>query len=457
MTPIFYNCALFFMLTTLLASCSGVGSQYEKPHIPISTKWSQPATVVPFAKHQVWWRHFHDPILNTLIEKISPHNLDLQIAKERVHLAKLEYEATNASFFPTAEAQAFPPNGTGANLTQVIGIMSSLELDLFGRLRQTKASAAALLESEKSNYDFFYINLNAEIANTYIEFRAAQAAKLYLQHDIAANKTMLSILDSRYHQIENVRYLDVLQQKTLIETELAELERTSAKMATLRHRIEILTGQSPGALKKLLDPYKPIPEVTTPITLNLPSDLLHRRPDILAAERRIAAAHAKVRVAIASLFPKISIGWILGWQTETLASNIFALQNPDSTLFGLFNAPFFNVTLYRNISYQKQQKILTILQYQLTIMKALNEVESLYDYCKHYKNSATHLKRAVAQKRLALKLEKNLYQNMGGDFNRVLRVEEDFSRTEILYLNDLFIYQSARVNLYKALGGDVGA
>lgn len=445
---------LLLNLLAFLSGCTGVGSEYTKPEITVPAQWTHPTHPIAVSTDDAWWRHFHDPILNELIEKKSIHNLDLQMVKERIEIARAEYNAAVAQLFPTFGGQAFPPNGTGVNLTQVIGLLASIEVDIFGRLRQTMAATAAILQAEQAQCAFTVLNLYAEIATTYLEFREAQAKESLLTRNIHANQETLALLKSRYKKAGLVRYLDIAQQESLIETELADRDKCKAMMSVLLHKLEILTGQMPGTLSTLLLPYQSIPEIKQPIHLGIPSDMLRRRQDIIVAERRVAASHANVRVAIASLFPKISVGWILGWQTETLASNLFALQNPDSTFYGIFNAPLLNLGLYRHLDIQKQQKVLAIVQYQLAIIKALNEVETQYDYSVHFKESASHLKRAVEQKRLVLKLAKDAYSKGAYDFNVVLHAEEEVNHLEMLYLHDLVIYETARVNLYKALGGD---
>ena len=195
--------------------------------------------------------------------------------------------------------------------------------------------------------------------------------------------------------------------------------------------------------------------MTQNVNLGVPSELLRRRPDIIAAERRIAAAHANIRVAIANLFPQISVGWLLGWQTQTIASNLIALQNPESTFFGTFNAPLLNLSLYRNIDLKKREKVLAVLQYEITVLTALHDVETQYNYCLHYKASANHLKQAVDKKQLVLKLANNIYQKGAADFNTVLRSEEDLDLLETAYLHNIVIEQLAKINLYKALGGGI--
>ena len=323
--PIHY---CFFILLLELTGCS-LGPAYQTPDVNIPIHWSQQGTTSPSkSQDDKWWRNFHDPILNELIEEKSTYNLNLKTAEARVDSARAEFAIATSQFFPRANLEALPPNGTGVNLTQVIALMTSLELDLFGRLRQTREHAKTNLEAELANRNFTLLNLYAEIASTYLEFREAQAKNKILHENLNHNQQVLILLKSQYKAGQS-SYINIAQQDALLETQRSEIEQNKAMIIALLHKIELLTGNNPGRLAQKLLPPKPVPEITQKINLNAPSALLRRRPDIIAAERRVAASHADIRVAIANLFPKITIGWLLGWQTETLNSALFNLHNPD--------------------------------------------------------------------------------------------------------------------------------
>ena len=447
---------VYYLLITLLAlgGCS-VGPHYDPPIASLPSSWTYQDGASPtIADRSTWWRQFHDPLLNELIEQKAVYNLDLKAAQERVLTARAAYKIASAQLFPSLSLNALPPNGTGVDLTQLIALAATIDPDFFGKLRQDRQRIQANLEAEQAVHDVALLNLQAEIASSYIELREAQAKEAIFRHHLQGNKQTLAFLKSRYKS-GLTNYINIAQQDALIETQLAELEQNKAHIMMLLHKIEILTGHSPGTLAKQLLPPKPIPQMTQNVNLGVPSELLRRRPDIIAAERRIAAAHANIRVAIANLFPQISVGWLLGWQTQTIASNLIALQNPESTFFGTFNAPLLNLSLYRNIDLKKREKVLAVLQYEITVLTALHDVETQYNYCLHYKASANHLKQAVDKKQLVLKLANNIYQKGAADFNTVLRSEEDLDLLETAYLHNIVIEQLAKINLYKALGGGI--
>ncbi len=440
------------IIPLFLTGCS-VGPQYIPPVAETPLTWSAPTKALSEkAIRCAWWRPFHDQILNNLIEQQALSNLDLKAAQERIAVARKEYAVSYAQLFPKLSADALPPNGTGFDLTQVLALSAAIEPDLFGKQREQRHRAAATLEAEQAVHDFTLLTLQADIAIAYVEFREAQTKDNIFHRSLAANKQVLGFLKSRYHA-GLTNYMNLAAQQALIETQLAELEQNRALITMILHKIELLTGHFPGVLAHELRPYRPVPQLTESIRLGVPSALLRRRPDIIAAERRVAATHANIRVAMANLFPQITIGWLLAWQTQTLASNIFAMQDPESTFFGVFTAPLLNMSLYRIVDLRKREKALAVVQYQMTVLNALHDVETHYNFCKHYKNSAAHFQKALEQKRLVLKLANNTYQKGLSDFNTVLRSEEDLNHLEMASLHQNVTYQIARINLYKSLGG----
>ncbi|MFI4918785.1 MAG: efflux transporter outer membrane subunit [Legionellales bacterium] len=442
---------LILLLT--LTGCA-LGPRYVPPTVSIPSSW------IEGGKHQraatnneAWWRNFHDPLLNELIEQQAVYNLNLKTAQARVETARAEYAIASAQLFPAANIVGMPPTGTGVALNQLIALTTTIDPDLFGKIRENKQLTQANLNGSEANRDFTLINLYAEIASSYLELREAQAKNRLQRNSISRNRQTLHFVKSRY-KAGYANYMNVAQQEGLIDTQLAELELNQAHMTTVLYKIELLTGNNPGLLaKKLLAP-KPVPQTTQNISLGIPSALLRRRGDVIAAEQQVAAAHATIRIALANLAPQVNIGWLLGWQTQTLASNLFALQHPQSTLFSTIAAPLFNLGLYRTVGLRKREKILAVLQYQMTVLQALHEVEIQYNYYQHYLKSISHLQRAVAQKRLVLKLATDSYQKGVSDFNNVLRSEEELSHAEFSYLQNTVMLQKVKINLYKALGGN---
>lgn len=456
----YYNSYFTLMVFLFLAGCS-IGPKYVPPSAVVPSSWSKGIKSKPLVNNEeAWWRNFHDLLLNELIEQQSVYNLNIKTAQAKVSTARAQYAVAVAQLLPSVAFTSSPPTGTGFDINQLIGLGGSLDPDLFGRNRQYKKMAMSNLQAEQAELNFSLINLYAEIASSYLELREVQGRNRVLRNNLSSNKQLLQFIKSRY-KAGYASYLTSAQQDGLIETQLAELEQNEALITALLHKIELLTGNNPGLLAKKLLPPKPIPQITQNINLGLPAELLRRRPDIRAAERRVAASHANMLATMANILPQVNIGWILAWQTQTIAGslltarNFFTVQNPESTFFGTFGAPLFNVGLFNSIELRKREKAIIVIQYELVVMRALHEVETQYNFFLHYKKAAQHLKRAVEQKRLALKLAKDVYQKDFSDFNGVLRAEEELNNIEFAYLQSIVRVQTTQINLYKALGGNI--
>ncbi len=434
-----------------LVSCS-VGPSYIPPTVVVPSTWSGSKKVAQNPSHVFWWREFNDPLLTELIEQKSLQNLDFKTAHARVLMARADYNIAFAQFFPKASANLLPPDGTGTGLAQLLALSASIEPDLFGKLKENRNLVAANLQANEATEAFSLLNLQAEIASTYLEFREAQQKEMILQSNRKGTQQILQVLNSRYKSGLN-NYLDIAQQEALIATQAAELEQNRALMSMISHKLELLTGQLPGGLSRKLSKPQTLPQNLRSVDLGIPAELLRRRPDIIAAERRVAAAHANIRVATANLFPQVSVGWLVAWQAQTVSSNIISLHNATSSFLGTFNAPIFNLSLLQTVSLREREKVLAVLQYELTVMRALHEVELQASYCGFYQKSAKNLKEAVSKKRLVLKLANNVYQKGSSDFATVYHAEEDVNRLEMAYLHEVVAYQIAKVNLHKALGG----
>lgn len=442
-------CSVFSII--LFSSCS-IGPNYTPPAPPIHHWTHAPQT--NHINYTQWWRHFHDPILNTLIEKNATSNIHIEIAEARIQTAKTKYSLSYAQLYPELGANILPPNATGFDLAQVFGLMAHIEPDLFGKQREGIKQARALVEVQQAEKDYTLLKLQAEIATDYIQLRAIQTKNYWLKKNDKQHQNLLSILKSKYHKGQ-INYISIAQQKALIESELAKLEENDAIETAIIHKLEALTGQQPGSLIKQLSVYHPIPAIAPMIHLTAPSQLLRRRPDIIIAEKRVQAAHANIRIAMAELFPKITLGWLLAWQTQSLATTLFALQGPQSAFFGLLDAPLLSIRLSRIVDLRKREKALAVLIYELTVLNAFHEVETEQSYCIHRKISALHFKRALEQKKLVLYLTNDAYQKGVQDYSQVLVAEKELNNLEIAYLRQVVNYHLSQIKLYQALGGDV--
>lgn len=466
-------CWVLLLIIVILPGCV-LGPAYVPPTVNVPKAWGSTENIrtshkVPtkksmWAKNKKndnlviekpkWWECFNDPTLNYLVEEVIVSNLDLKTAIARVQKAQAEYEASYSRLIPKLTADALPPTGNGQSLVQLLSLTATWLPDVFGKLRQESNGFKAIVEVNTAEKDFVQLNVAAEVATAYMELRENQAKNKLLRRNLEDDNKLLAFVKQRYDSgVDN--YIGVAQQDSLIETELAELSQNEAVITMLINKIETLVGKNPGFLVPLLSQYHPIPHVTKRINLGVPSDVLRRRPDILASEYRVVTANANVGAAIAALFPEFSIGYLSSWQSQQVDSNVTQLMNTESRFFGLFHAPLIDLTLYKNIALKNREKAVAVLQYQTTVLQALHEVSDQYSFYKHHKVSYSHLSKALNDKQLVLKLEKDRYAKNVTEFSNVLRAEEELNRIEIQQLHSEVAAHVALINLYKALGGGI--
>ncbi|MBE9606223.1 efflux transporter outer membrane subunit [Acetobacteraceae bacterium H6797] len=313
------------MTATALSACT-VGKDYKGPAVALSARYAAPANIAP-AEEQ-WWRRFGDSKLDALVERALAQNLDLAAVAARIDQARATARAAEAALLPTINADASvdrvhqsfrtPVGGVADRLNlprdyslYQIGEQASWELDLFGGLRRNREATRADLGGAQAEAAAARLSISAETVDTYLQLRGLQA-----RYDVAS------------HQLQNeIKLVELVRQQTdqglVAEHELnrvlGEKESLEASLAPLRtamkaqiNRLDVLTGRQAGVDPDGLAATAKIPEAPDPSGNVEPADLMRRRPDVVAAERRLAAANARIGVALAEYYPKISLSGLFG-------------------------------------------------------------------------------------------------------------------------------------------------
>ncbi len=333
---------LIFVL--LLAGCT-VGPKYIKPTTPTtatykeeppnsfkeSDQW-QPANPADQTSRGNWWEIFGDPELNTLEEQIADSNQNLKVAEARFREARAAIRFNRASQFPTIStspsASYVKSSDVSPNFPSKIQQSSkgdfilpfdlSYELDLWGRVRRTVAAAREEAQATAADYETAKLSLEAELALDYFELRSADAQKQLLDDTVKAYTDNVQLTLNRFKGGVAPR-ADVAQAQTQLDTTRVQDTDVTVQRAQFEHAIAILIGKPPAefSLAAVQFNYQP---PNTPI--GLPSELLQRRPDIAAAERRVAEANQLIGIARAAYFPTVTLGGTAGF-AGTQASNWF--------------------------------------------------------------------------------------------------------------------------------------
>ncbi|HTX39616.1 MAG TPA: efflux transporter outer membrane subunit [Bryobacteraceae bacterium] len=320
----------------LLAGCM-VGPKYSQPPVPAAPAYSeQPpksftespgwkaAQPADATLRLDWWRIFGIPELDGLEEQVNPSNQTLKAAEARFREARALIRLNRAGLFPTISTtpsvstnrySVNKPSGTvpGDFGDYVLPVDVNYELDAWGRVRRSIAAAREETQASAGDLETIRLSLHAEMAIDYFEMRSLDAQKQLLDATLVAYQKALELTQNRFDGGLSAR-TEVAEARTQLETTRAQDIGVGVDRATFQHAIAILAGRNPENLS-----LPPIPLETAPpvIPVGVPSQLLERRPDIAAAERRTAEANEQIGIARAAFFPTLMLTAIGGFEGGT--------------------------------------------------------------------------------------------------------------------------------------------
>jgi NodT family efflux transporter outer membrane factor (OMF) lipoprotein len=469
-------------LSMLVTGCT-VGPDYKRPIVPVPKQWSEATkdihTGLPIPRSyealpDQWWKTFNDPVLNRLITDAIAANLDLKQALVRIKEARAQRWVTVAAGLPsltgksnvsrrfnntTATSQTGGTSSAGGGFgigNQVINIFqlgfdAQWELDFFGGERRAIEAADANVDSEIENSRDVLVTLLGEVARNYIELRANQQLIEITRENLNSQQETVRLTQIR-QQAGFSSMLEVAQaQSQSAATEaLLPVYETDAKRAV--HALGLLLGREPGALALRLSRPAAIPAVAKIAIVELPSELLLRRPDIRHVERQIAAANANVGIATAELYPRVNLAAFLGLQNMRI-SDFTPIGKSWSTASSL-TLPIFNWgRINANIKSKKAQFDQAFLTYQSTVLTAFKEVEDALVAYTNEQQRHKSLMQAVAASRLAVQMADERYHRGLTMFLDVLQTQQALFQTQRNLVDSEAQLSSDLVALYKALGG----
>ncbi len=461
------NAKHVFALTGLLAAGCSVGPDYRPPKFSAPAQWSEPPLGgATNATVQVveWWKAFHDPELDSLIERAVAANHDLRIAEGRLREARALRSGVIWDFGPTItgsagytdaqrsqNALAFPVRKLHTDLYDA-HFDARWEIDIFGGTRRQLESANAQYAAVVEDRRDVLVSVLSEVARNYVETRGFQQRLAIARKNIRAQTEAVEITRARFNA-GLTSELDVKQAESLLATTRSQLPTLETAVKAGIHRLGVLLGQPPGALLTELSPEGAIPTTPPSVPVGLPSDLLRRRPDVRRAERQLAAATADIGVETAELFPKFSLIGTGGFQSLS-ASDWFA---PGGKYWSAGPTVTWRLLDFGRIHAQikaanaRQQQALAA--YEKTVLTSFEDVENaLVAYANEQVRNRS-LAEAVAANRRALELANDLYTKGLGDFLAVLDAERSLYQTEDQWVDSTRAVTENLVALYKALGG----
>lgn len=445
------------VLIYTLSSCS-VGPDFQKPEVETPAQYKYDSLMVDSVAVLKWWDLFNDPVLDTLIVTALRENKNLLIAISRIEEARARLGFTGADQYPKLDIKADAQRGN-LNTKQLgieqtgnaffIGPVLSWEIDFWGKFRRATESARAQLLASEFSLRTIQISLISEVISTYFLMVDYRQRLEIAKNTLVAREKSLSIIQHRFDK-GIVAEIDLNQsqiQKEIAAVTIPVFERLAAQT---ENTLGILLGKLPGEIEQgypLHDQLIP-PDIPT----GLPSDLLVRRPDIAEAEYLLMAQNANIGVAVAKMFPSISLTGLLG-----LASNDLSTLTDGSAAWSLSGGllgPLFNFnknTLRVEIEEARTEQAL--YKYENTVLNAFREVEDALIEVETYKRQLNAKQRQFNAAKNAENLSQQRYDQGVTSYLEVLESQRSSFNAELELSEVKKDYLNAYVKLYKALGG----
>lgn len=455
---------------TLLSGCaiSRAPTLTAQPVQPVAwTSSAGGASVATRADLTRWWERLHDATLTSLVERTLAANPDLHVAQARLRQARAQHAQAAAALWPTVSVSA---SGTGRRSgqravgldgqTSIVDVTSgsyggtldaSWEPDIFGGLRAGRDAATADLAATAADLDGVYVSLAAEVATSYLELRTLQARLDIAQKNAASQQETLTLTSFRA-QAGLVSTLDVEQARANLEQTRASIPTLEASISQAMFRLATLGGDAPGALVDTLRIPAPLPAVPESLAIGIPADTLRQRPDVRAAERRVAAEASRVAEADARRFPALTLSGSIG--AEVLKGAGSAGTSVATSLAGALSRTLFDRGRTRNaIAAQSAVAAQAVAGYEGAVLTALEDVERALVAFEGNRQRLVSLQAARAAADTAATLARTQYAAGLADFQTVLNTE----RTVLSAQESVAVTEGDRVaalvQLYKALGG----
>ncbi len=411
----------------------------------------------------VWWTQFEDPALTALVEEAFGANVDLQIAVERVQEASALRVVAAGGRLPSASGNAavvhtrLSDAGGGAvgdrSFTfNSLGLDASWEIDLWGRIRQSIEAADANVQAALEGRRLVRALVAAQVAGSYLGIRELQLRQRFAEENVARQQETLKLTRDRF-SAGLVPKLDVHQAELNLARTEAILPRLRQQHQAALRSLEVLTGRTPGTLAQRLEQEAEIP-MPSDITLHeFPANVIRRRPDLRVAEQELLAAAARVGVAKADLYPRISLTGSFAFEARE-TGDLFD-GNALATKFG----PFLSVPIFQGgrlraqVDAAESRALQAELRYRQLVLSSLEEVENSLSAFREEQIRGTTLQQGVQASSTAVLQVRSLYENGLVTFLNVLDAERSLAAVQDEAAASLG--QSARnlVTVYRALGG----
>src|SRR5213080_4765073 len=466
--------SLALALGVSLSGCA-VGPKYHRPAVDLQAFHNAPSietrtTSLPAPPLDQWWTGFHDRELTRIVKRTLDENLDLAAAITRVQQARAAAQGAGAQRLPsgnlyastttlsqstesmTGRAAAHLPGYDRHQNYYDLGVMASWETDLFGGLKKGAQAATAEAQAAEALHIGTRVTVAAEGADAYMQIRGAQARLIFANDQIATDKHLVELVQQRRDAgVASDR--ELAQARALLSQAKATIPLLTVSLEAQLNRLDVLMGAQPGTYAAELTPVVDIPDVPAISGFGNPTDLLRRRPDIIAAERMVAASNARIGQALAEYYPKLSLSGIVGSQALAPA-HLFEQQGfQPISVVGLRWRLFDFGAVAAEVKRARGANAEALFQYQHSALHAAEDVEDAFSLLVQSENRRNEIVREIAELQRVRDLSEESYAAGVIALTDVL----DADRQLLAAKDDLAVAREsaarAAVGSYRALGG----
>jgi NodT family efflux transporter outer membrane factor (OMF) lipoprotein len=464
-----------FIVASLSAGCA-VGPDYIQPDTPLPERYLGQAAVdrrhaTASADLVAWWTGFGDPQLTRLVTLALEQNLDLAQAAARVAQARAGLGAANAALLPsgsisgqTGRAYQSVETPLGQVLNSApdfdrygnaheANLGASWELDIFGGLRRGREAALAEYQASQAGAAATRLAVAAQTADIYIAIRGLQTRIAVARQQVQTQEELLATINLLYRQ-GLAAELQLYQVEGALAQVRASVPVLEAGLDAALNSLDVMLGTPPGTHRSDLAKAAAIPVAPQIAAAGSPGELLRRRPDLMAAERRLAASNARIGVAIAEYYPKLSLSGLIGSATSVSGSNLFSSAASQAAgVLGLRWRLFDFGRIDAQIDLAKGQEAEMLAAYRLAALRATEDVENAFSALVKREEQAGLLERGVDSLARARQASFASYQQGVVSLIEVLQADENLLRASDAKAQAQAESARAAVAAFKALGG----
>jgi NodT family efflux transporter outer membrane factor (OMF) lipoprotein len=461
----------------VLGACA-VGEDYQKPPLALDKDWEvlhadkqstvmHPGVQVPgqgvilleiqqpaYLSSPLWWERFNDPKLTKLIEKARVDNNDLKIAQAHIAEARGNARVAGSALLPQV-------NGTGsttrsgnwgraltpADTVSQLGLSGSIDIDIFGGDRRNIEAAENEVQATQADYDRAMLSVINDVATNYVQLRSLQQQKELTIKNLNMQKDTLKVTLAQRKE-GAVSDLEVARARAQVKSTAARLPQIDTAAVAALNRLSVLTGEAPTTLNTELVGEEPIPVVPVDVVVETPIQIIENRPDIQASERRLAESTALTGVALAQLYPKLTLQGFFGSQF----SHLYGYSAPYTATANALMPLLDWGRLHGLLDAANARQIEAFYTYQQTVLLALEQIENaLTAYINEQERQST-LVAATINQRKATEVAREQYKVGATTQLDLLTAENSQLDTE----NDLTLSNAALttdlIQLYYVLG-----